>query len=1016
MTKMKMNRSARFAAACTMMAALCAYGEAQQTGATLTFSGRSFLVKDINGTERTYAAGESLCPTSTPAVFYIKPVLSEGEHLWGLTGGDKYGGILLYRQPLADGWIPFAPFASAESNMTVEAKLATGVWYVDAEHGNDDWDGTADYEHRDEANNVGPKQSLQAAHDAVSGGNPLVYAAPGVYSNGVSTVTSGSDTCRRRLYVTKKVGFRSTAGAERTFIVGAPDPDTADGLGANAIAGVHLESSSPHWDHEFLQGFTITGCYSPNSSANYIQYGVACDGGSARVWFHDCIISNNFGYLGIVAFAQFSRCRVIGNTSYRHTAGAYGTSFSCVFAGNRITYSDGTAGASAFAYSHDLYGCTIDQRSPLNVNGRQRFMNLMSGTSNKAYYCLVLGYRGTETDCFVNTLTSSSGDVLVADAAAYDFRLGALSPAVGAVAYAEMRDYARRCASFDVDGLPLAVNDGMATLGAVQNDPPLPCLAIFGTGGETVTGGYSVGTNIVATGGEVTLTASSSRPFAGFEVNGEMVPYAGMSYTFTPSVVAGSVTAVRAVYDTEWYVDCVNGDDANPGTAALPKQTIRAATTNAVAGDVIHVAPGTYGALEGTQTATSKIAARVVVPADVTLESTGGATNTFIVGAAATGDQIDNATYGTGTNAVRCVYAKSGSVVRGFTLTGGRGVGSAEYSDNGLGPAFFSATARTATVEDCIISNNASYRGASVYQAIVKRCHILENIGTRFDNASSPGGSNCRYYNSVIDKNKGHGTIQTAYVLENCTIGANNVINDTTSNPQVLWWYGTTDRAIKNSAVLGGRYYCGGGGKLYCTNCLVMASEIGSVLKREQSYNTIFTNAAAAKVDSKTYSPILGKFAGIDKGDASVASAALGDTDFLGTPRVLNGQIDIGAVEYDWRPKFSEELGRRFTVTYASPSVTTNLTGGLLVPDGAVAGKVTSAGPYAIAFTLTGGSLAVYVGGELAGESSGTGEQSIRFTVANAADEIRFVYTPEAGSTAVLKKFSGARGFSISIR
>ena len=60
--------------------------------------------------------------------------------------------------------------------------------------------------------------------------------------------------------------------------------------------------------------------------------------------------------------------------------------------------------------------------------------------------------------------------------------------------------------------------------------------------------------------------------------------------------------------------------------------------------------------------------------------------------------------------------------------------------------------------------------------------------------------------------------------------------------------------------------------------------------------------------------------------------------------------------------------------------------------------------------------LAVYVGGELAGESSGTGEQSIRFIVGNVADEVHFVYTPEAGSTAVLKKLSGARGFSISFR
>ena len=60
--------------------------------------------------------------------------------------------------------------------------------------------------------------------------------------------------------------------------------------------------------------------------------------------------------------------------------------------------------------------------------------------------------------------------------------------------------------------------------------------------------------------------------------------------------------------------------------------------------------------------------------------------------------------------------------------------------------------------------------------------------------------------------------------------------------------------------------------------------------------------------------------------------------------------------------------------------------------------------------------IAVYVGDALAGTCSGTGEQSMRFIVSDPADEIRFVYTPEAGSTAVLKKFSGARGFSISFR
>ena len=133
-------------------------------------------------------------------------------------------------------------------------------------------------------------------------------------------------------------------------------------------------------------------------------------------------------------------------------------------------------------------------------------------------------------------------------------------------------DCVRRGDGVDLNGNFAAVHDGKATLGAVQS-PILASVAILGIGSETITGGYSLGTNIVSgAGGEVTLTASASRPFIGFDVNGEMLPYAGMSYTFTPSAVDGSVTAVKAVYDTNWYVDCVNGNDENPGTASLPRR------------------------------------------------------------------------------------------------------------------------------------------------------------------------------------------------------------------------------------------------------------------------------------------------------------------------------------------------------------------------------------------------------------------------------------------------------------
>ena len=481
------------------------------------------------------------------------------------------------------------------------------------------------------------------------------------------------------------------------------------------------------------------------------------------------------------------------------------------------------------------------------------------------------------------------------------------------------------------------------------------------------------------------------------------------------------------------YVDCNTTDTVNDGSRLHPHKTIKAATDNAIPGDVIHVAPGTYGDAEGSQAATetSTVETRVIIPEEVTIIGTEGAEKTFIVGAAATGNQIDNTTYGTGTNAIRCVYAKEGAVLRGFTLTGGRAVGASPDYGKDLDKhysAFFSPVLLGATIEDCIVSNNAAFRG-SCYRAVVKRCRVIGNAGTRnggYDR-SSPAGYTCSWYDTIIDGNSGNAVVDCAYAFENCTVGSANTWS-AGGDPIVLYYWGAGNNAIVNSAVLGGRYNAGGGAKLYCTNCLVMANQIGTVLKREQSHNTIFTNSAAAKVDSE-YRPILGEFAGIDAGDASYSTDARGDRDIHGTPRILNGVIDIGAVEYDWRPTFNAELGRRFSLTYASPTVTTNATGGVKLDGNAgalgdralpvcVAGTATSEGPYEILFDVTGGSLAVYVGGELAGESFGAGEQSIRLNVQDAAAEIRFTFTPDAENpgAAVLRKFAGARGFSIRFR
>jgi hypothetical protein len=183
------------------------------------------------------------------------------------------------------------------------------------------------------------------------------------------------------------------------------------------------------------------------------------------------------------------------------------------------------------------------------------------------------------------------------------------------------------------------------------------------------------------------------------------------------------------------------------------------------------------------------------------------------------------------------------------------------------------------------------------------------------------------------------------------------------------------------------------------------------------AFNTIFTNAAAMKVDAN-YRPVFGKFWGIDAGATECLSPELGDKDVYGTPRVLNGAIDIGAVEYDWRPVFASNIGKRIALTDVSPSVTTNAVGGLLIPDGVVAGTVPSKGFYDFVFAVSGGMLEAFAGGESVGTYSDEGEFTLRMKMSEADAEFRFVFTPDAenpGSVA-LKSVVPIRGLVVSIR
>ena len=923
---------------CVTILALAAGGVA--AAGTLTVKFGSAMEVEIDGTVQSFAANATFMPTAIPCIYKMRPVLGDGERTFAIESTEKIRGNDVYRrfpQYGDDNWVRVAldPYPSSDTTVTLTGYKTSNFYYVDAEKGNDDWDGKADYANRDESNNKGPKKSLQAAHDVATGNYPIVFAAPGVYNTGVATnYSSGtSNPCIRRLIATKKnIGFIAAEGAGKTFIVGAPDTSGTDGkFGAESVSGVYMQSNYA----QFIQGFTITGCYSPATQSGAHQYGMAFCSGAHRAYCLDCVISNNYAVTSGSAtyYGVMERARIMENKSSQYTT-RNGVFVSCVFAGNTLTMSDTTDANRALQQSAQSYFCTYDLRTGNPPSGGRKRLEDNDSSLHAALVCGLTEKSTTTTNATRWCDSKAIDDPLFADAAARDYRLGIKSPARNSSSYVDdLNGVGRMVMTSDIDGRMPSPHDGQLHLGAVWNEPQF------------------------------------------------------------------------------WYVAQNGGNDANDGTSpASAKATINAAVVLSFSGDTIRVAPGTYGESEGVWPATSKIGARIVLPEDVTIESTGGATNTFIVGAAATGSDIDNEAYGTGTNAVRCVYAKNGATVRGFTLTGGRTAGKGDNAD-GWGSAFYSTVDGGAAIEDCIVSNNAAYRG-TLYQAVVRRCRIFDNIGVN-NSQSGAAGYKCRMYGSIIDRNGGGGTVSYSYDIVNCTFGAANYALNGAANFRVIYTSGT--KSLVNCAILGGGVQ-GGTTTLFLTNCLVVSNWMwgDSYVYQENRYQTIYTNSAT--VASDTYSPVFGLFAGIDKGSNAFAPASMDGKDIFGRPRIMNGAIDIGAVEYDWRPTFAHAVGKKLTLTDISPSVTTNAAGWLLIPSGAVAGTVTERGKFYFTFTLSGGSLEAFVGGTSVGVYSAEGEQTIRIDVPDAATEFRLVFTPDAEnpSPMVLKKIVSGGGFIIS--
>ena len=759
----------------------------------------------------------------------------------------------------------------------------------------------------------------------------LVLAKAGTYETGVTNFTYNGHTGKTRVYIPSSTTCRILAvdGPERTFLTGSPDPDTlssatAPGCGENAVNALSMSALVQ------LQGFTITGSYSTKGNTYYTPgRGIMSSPGN-DLEVTDCVISNNVGAHYAVGSGRFWRCRIVGNKGVNGVMGDGNILVSCVFANNQVS----TANKYYLNGNVQMYHCSMVGNSTTyslpNETGAISVNNAIDNGGLKLLAApLVRGgvYNGFST--YEGEVNYLKADPCFTDNAAADLRIATASPAtteeVAAMAPGDPNATNWWLwATTDIDGNPTRFDASGRPLPGAYTDPTNGVYVLAGNGGVAVANGR-IGSNTPSQNQLVITDTAGTYPVSGFMVNGVTNLFEDLpGHALTIAASAG--TFIEAIYTRDWYA-ATNGDDSATGFYPSAAKTLKGALENTalVSGDRVLALPGEYVSGEMKQNDTCDIKARAVVPGGVTLESTGGRDVTFIRGAAATiADNPPWADYpvnGMGVDAIRCVYLKAGSRLKGFTLTDGHtrtlvngtatDHGSADTTGGGVGTT--GGDRNQSWVEDCAISNCVAFRGGGVMAAKCNRCIFANNY------ASYIGGavSDSHIYNSlsrdntvaITGANVNSSGFGYSYTIDACTVldgmgfaNANSVCRNTLNRGSFAT-AATTTLNFTNCVINLDRASC---------NATWLAAVSGIV----------FTNSAAFGLDGDGR-PIIGSSIAVDAADPA-PSACPTDVDLTGMQRVYNGAADIGALEADWRPTFAKDIARssRFSVLEAGSQVT----------------------------------------------------------------------------------------------
>ena len=900
------------------------------------------------------------------------------------------------------------------------------VRYVDCEHGSDANSGVSLAE--------AFKTIRAATTNALSG--DIIYVAPGTYGEKEGSQVIDGQSVGNRVLLPAGVTLESLEGAEKTFIVGAADPDayTANyGTGPKAIRCVHAVGIDTH-----IRGFTLTGGHSNSNTTDT----VSSDANGAAVYsssyacVEDCIVSNNFCYGATLNSCRVIRCRVTKNRSIRGNNGTTGAAGStCYWYGCIV---DDNYGKGAMNSPKWIESCTIKQASGMSqvifgVKDKDiiPFYNsvLISGNTYCIYSAtncmfltdastIVTSYRANCIDCVITNATNMKVD-------------SKFSPVFGSYAGIDagsVKYASEYLGDKDIYGNPRVMN-GKMDIGAVEYDWRPNYAALLGqdvtvetassavhstddavvvpsgsalAGTLTRVGVYKVAFQV---SGEGTATFTFDGKSFGEYVAGDYVvevesfgdaPEFGFAFEGDGELVIRSVT-----FAGYWYVNGTLGNDNNDGrTTKTPKATIRAATTNAVAGEVIYVAPGDYGEAEGSRLQ-SKVETRVIVPEGVRLQADGAPYSAVIHGAAASAPED---AYGNGPDAVRCVYLSAGATLANFTLMDGH----TPTNTYGIGSAVYAANNTTATVTDCLVTNNFCYNG-TLYSGNIVRCRVVSNRAI-YTSCIGNGG---RYYGCFFDKS--YSEIRPLYVpvsIDFCTLGPDLRVK---SGSQII---GTATKTVmRNSVMMYGSIYLKSEAnqKFYATNCVF--TSVAPTFFTGQS-NCVQMALASMKLSADGVpaadSPLN------NWGDVALAPDCVNETDLAGVPRVLNGGVDAGAFEHDWRVEYKNDLGPRATsVDFASPEVVETENHTVRISSGTLVGTLKLGGAARLDFTVKNGTFEVYQGTEHKTVTATEETQaSVELWPSEADDAFRLVFTPSAadGYAEVARLKKGANGIIFIVR